>query len=138
MRLAKAFLDSNIFFYAKVMDRRYGRACANVIRKVSSGELKASTSALVPVEVSNAMRKFGLAGEIASEVRAMYSLGIEILGIDGPDALEAVEASAKFGVSPYDCLHAVVMRKNGQDTIISADREFDKLGWVKRVDPESI
>ncbi len=136
--MTRFFIDSNVFFYAKIMDAHYGTACARIIRRISSGALEASTSALVPVEVANAMRKFGLAGEIAAEVRALYSLGIEVLSIDAPDGLEAIEASGKFGISPYDCLHAIVMKRNGLREIISADREFDKLDWVNRTDPSSL
>jgi len=136
--MTEFFIDSNVFFYAKIMDARYGTACARIIRRIASGSLEASTSVLVPVEVANAMRKFGLADEITAEVRALYSLGVEVLTIDAPDALEAVEASGKSGVSPYDCLHAIVMKRNGLRDIISADTDFDKLDWVNRTDPSSL
>lgn len=51
------------------------------------------------------------------------------------------EKQAIFGeanIGPYDCAHAAIMRRNGLKEIISADKEFDKLNWLKRLDPKSI
>ena len=58
----------------------------------------------------------------------MYSL-------DPADALEAAEIYEETGISPYDCVHATVMKKNGLSEIISADKEFKKIRWIKRLDP---
>jgi predicted nucleic acid-binding protein len=41
-------------------------------------------------------------------------------------------------MNPYDCLHAAVMKRMGLDEIISADKEFDKLRWITRIDPKSM
>lgn len=38
----------------------------------------------------------------------------------------------------YDCVHAAVMKKAGVVDIISADRDFDKIDWIKRRDPKLI
>jgi predicted nucleic acid-binding protein len=84
------------------------------------------------------MRKYGLAEDVAIEVRAIFSLGIEIYGIDPTDAQEAAEIFSHANISPYDCLHAAVMKRNGLNEIISADKEFDKLNWITRIDPKSV
>lgn len=120
------------------MDRVFGEPCSRVLRRIASNELEASTSALVPIEVANAMRKYGLSGEAEAEVRAIFSLGIEVFSIEPSDAREAGEILGETHMSPYDCLHAVVMRRNGLNEIISADKDFDRLRWLKRVDPRSI
>lgn len=136
--MPKLYLDSNVFFYAKIMDRVFGKSCSTVLRRVVSNELEASTSVLVPIEVANALRKYGLTKEVADEVRAIFSLGIEIYSIDAADAREAAEIYSESNISPYDCLHAAIMRKNGLKEIISADKDFDRLTWLKRLDPRSM
>jgi uncharacterized protein len=136
--MARRYVDSNVFFYAKILDGVYGKSCSNILRMIASDELKASTSALVPIEVANAMRKYGLSKDVATEIRAIFSLGMEVYGIEAADAQEAAEIFSGAKIGPYDCLHAAVMRRMGLDEIISADKEFDKLDWITRIDPKSI
>ena len=136
--MGKVFVDSNVFFYAKIMDGVFGGACAGILRNLASGTLQGSTSALVPIEVANALRKYGRAKDVAPELRAIHSLGIEIFAIDSADAREAADIYDEAGISPYDCVHAAVMKRNGMNEIVSADREFDKVGWIKRLDPRDI
>ena len=80
--MAKLYVDSNVFFYAKIMDRVFGKPCSEILGDISSGNLQASTSALVPIEVANALRKYGLAKDVVEEVRAIFSLGLEVYAID--------------------------------------------------------
>jgi hypothetical protein len=135
--MARLFIDSNVFFYAKIMDRVFGEPCSEILGSIASGDVQASTSALVPIEVANALRKFGLAKEVADEVRAIFSLGLEVYPIDPTDVRDAAEIYADSGISPYDCVHAATMRRNGIGEIISADREFDRITWLRRLDPVS-
>lgn len=136
--MAKLYVDSNVFFYAKVGDRVFGESCAAVLRRIASKEIEAAASGLVPIEVANALRRYGLAKEVVGEVRAIFSLGIEVLPVEAADVRDAAEIFGEVGVSPYDCLHAATMRKNALSEIISADREFDRIGWLKRLDPRSL
>jgi len=136
--MPRVYLDSNVFFYAKIMDGAFGKSCSNVLRKVASGALEASTSALAAVEVANALRKYGLAKEVTAEVRAIFSLGMEVYHLDATDVREAAEIFVEANIGPYDCAHAAIMRRNGLKEIISADKEFDKIKWLKRLDPRSV
>jgi len=133
----EVYIDSNIFFYAKIMDGVFGKPCSKVIRKIADRNLEASISALVPLEVGNALRKYGLGAKAAEEVRGIFSLGMKVYSIDAVDAQEAMEVFEALGVNPYDCLHSVLMRKNGVRQIVSVDKEFDKIEWLERIDPES-
>jgi hypothetical protein len=133
--MAKLYVDSNVFFYAKIMDGIFGKSCSDILRRIASDDMQASISALVPIEVANALRKYGLGKDVREEVRAIFSMGIEVYPLDPTDAREAAEIYAEAGISPYDCVHAAVMKKYGLNEIISADKEFDKIPWLKRVDP---
>ena len=131
------FIDSNIFFYAKIMDKEYGEDCAKILNTIVRGELKAATSSLGIIELANALRKYGLSNEVTYVVDAVFSLNIPILQVDPLDVRNAMEIFNEFKISPYDCTHAAVMRKAGTNKIISADREFEKITWIKRIDPKS-
>jgi predicted nucleic acid-binding protein len=133
--MAGVYVDSNIFFYARIMDKVYGKSCADAIRRIQSRKIEASASTLVPIEVANAMRKYGLAKEAANEIHAIFALGMEILPVEGTDVQESVGIYRDAGISPYDCLHAAIMRRYGIKEVLSADKDFEKLPWLKRLDP---
>lgn len=42
----------------------------------------------------------------------------------------------KVRISPYDCVHIATMRKLGVFEIITADRDFDKVSEIRRIDPK--
>ncbi|MEM2368036.1 MAG: type II toxin-antitoxin system VapC family toxin [Candidatus Bathyarchaeia archaeon] len=134
--MAIYFIDSNIFFYAKILDREYGDACAKILRKIEGGEIKAVTSTLVIVELANALRKYRLSREVKAVVDAVFSLDIQVFEVDPLDVRIAVQIFDEFRISPYDCVHVAVMKKAGIEEIISADKDFDKINWIRRLDPK--
>jgi len=67
-------IDSNIFFYAKIMDKEYGKACAEILNRIVRGEVDAATSVLVAVELANALRKYGLNNEVKEVIDGLSSL----------------------------------------------------------------
>ncbi len=66
-------------------DKEYGESCVKILRKIERGEIKAATSALVIVELANALRKYGLSREVKAVADAIFSLGIQVLEVDPVD-----------------------------------------------------
>ncbi len=130
------FVDSNVFFYAKIMDAEYGASCAEIIRKVQDGNIVAATSALVTLEVANALQKFGLANEVRDTIDSIFSLRIQVFDVERSDVRNAVVMFHHHRISPYDCVHVSVMRHAGIRIIVSADKDFDKIPGVERRDPK--
>ena len=123
------YLDSNVFFYAKIMDRKYGDACARILGHVAEGKLIAATSTLAVLETANALRKYGRLRDVADEIGAIYSMGLTVHELLNLDVRSAVEVFQESTVSAYDCAHAAVMRRTGLRVILSADgRHF---GWIR-------
>ena len=91
------YIDSNVFFYAKIMDRKYGKACAKILEDIANGKIKACISPLVAVEVANALRKYGIKG-IKDTIDAILSLDIEVHPIDEIIVRMAAEIFDKFGI----------------------------------------
>jgi hypothetical protein len=129
-----AYIDSNVFFCAKILDAKYGEACVSIVKDIAKAKLKAAISVLVILEVANTLRKYGLRDEIKNEVDALYSLNMVVNEVDSAIIRGAIDLSYKTGISPYDCVHAVTMKELGISRIISADKDFDKIG-LGRIDP---
>ncbi len=136
--MPKYYVDSNIFFYAKIMDKKYGPSCSAIVRSIASHQLGATISSLILLEVANALRKYGRPRDVAPEVRAISTLGLETFQMDSSDVREAAEIFDRVAINPYDCLHAAIMKRYDLREIISADKEFDKLQWLKRTDPQQL
>ena len=131
------FIDSNVFFYSKIMDREYGASCAEVLRKVEDDRIHAATSTLVILEVANALRKFGLMKQVKEVVDSIFSLQLLMLEMTSSDVRNASEISQRLNVSPYDCVHVAVMKRMEIRTIISADKEYDRITDIRRKDPRT-
>ncbi len=131
----KVFIDSNIFFYSIIMDKKYGKYCADIIRDVYNGCLRAYISSLILLEVANALRKFRVV-DLPMKIKAVLSLPISLIEIDSKDILDAIDLAGKYNISPYDAAHIIAMRKMEINTIISADKDFDNVEYIKRLDPK--
>ena len=129
------YLDSNIFFYAKIRDRKYGDACAHVLRQLVDGKLSGATSTLALVETSNALRKYGRSGDVPDEVGAIYSLGLTVHELLNVDVRLATELFQETRVNPYDCTHAAIMKRTGLRNILTADGHFKDIPGITRIDP---
>ncbi len=131
------YVDSNIFFYAKIMDPEYGPSCAEVIQSIHDGRTLAATSTLVALEVANALRKFGLGRDVRDTVDSIFSLRMQVVSLEQSDLRNAVNTFHKYLISPYDCAHLAMMRRLGAQVLVSADKDFDKIREIKRRNPKS-
>lgn len=130
------YLDSNIFFYAKIDDRKYGDSCARILTDLTESKITGATSTLALLEVSNALRKYNRPNDVAEEVQAIYSLDILIHELSNLDVRSAAEIFEKSRVSPYDCAHAAIMRRVGLSKILTANKkDFARIKDLTVVDP---
>ena len=130
------FIDSNIFFYSIINDKKYGETCSNIIKSIYNEEIDAAISQLILLEVANALRKYQI-GDISNRLRAIISLPLRIIDLDRMDVIEGIYLSEVYGISPYDATHVVSMRKSGIRLILSADKDFDRVPGIDRIDPLS-
>jgi len=135
MKEKTLYIDSNIFLYAKIMDKKYGPACAKILRKIHERKIKATISTLIILEVANTLRKIGLKNKVYDEIRAILSLPLTIQPLTLPIIHETLKIYKENKISPYDCAHAATMKNLKIKHIISADTDFDKIKWIKRIDP---
>ncbi|MBI2172833.1 MAG: type II toxin-antitoxin system VapC family toxin [Candidatus Aenigmarchaeota archaeon] len=135
------YLDTNVIIYAIENNEKYGKHCKQVLLEVESGKLKAYSSVIVLVECINVLKKLNriLAKEgkkelvIRDNVDAILSLPIVWLDLNFLVIKRASEYD--FDVSGIDCIHIASMEMNSLSKIISADEDFDKVDFAKRIDP---
>jgi hypothetical protein len=131
------YIDSNVFFYAKILDARYGEACAEIVENIAKAELEATASTLVVLETANALVRYGLTNAVKDEIDAICSLGMTLSPVDDIIIRWAGDIFRESGISPSDCVHVATMKKFGVTEILSADKDFDKISGIRRIDPKS-
>ncbi len=102
---------------------------------IAAGSLNAATSSLVLLEVANSMRKYGLLRQVEREIKAILSLPLRLETLEPGDAKRASELFSTYRIGPYDCGHLAIMERIASKIIVSADKEFDKVKVIRRIDP---
>lgn len=135
--MKKYFLDSNIFLRILTADdEKMLLECVQLIEKIKLGQIKIMTSNFVLAEIVwtlGSTYKFDKT-KISDAIKVivnMPSLKID----DNCDTIKALELYSSKSVKYIDALIAsnseIQLKKM---TVISYDKDFDKLG-VKRVEP---
>ena len=131
------FIDTNIPIYAAGREHRYKRSCQRVIMLAAQRPLDFVTSSAVLQEIIH----YYLATQRWSEGRGIFrdfvtTMNGRIEPVHPDDAALAAQlADQGLGVNAQDLVHAAVMRRLGVDRIITADKDFDRIDGIERLDP---
>ena len=132
------YLDTNIIIYAIENHTKYGEACKKVLLDIETNKIKVSSSILVLVEVINVLTKINKVLkdkrlDIKQNVEAILSLPIIWFDLN----FFIIKKASEYGynISGVDYIHLASMYVNGITKIISADEEFDKIEFIKRIAP---
>ena len=135
------YLDTNIIIYAIGKHSEYGKACEKILLDIESGKLKASSSILVLVEVINVLKKINKI--LKKEKKAQLDikrnidaiLSLPIIWLELNFLIIKIASEYDYDVSGVDYIHLSSMELNSIAKIVSADKEFDKIRFVERIDP---
>lgn len=135
------YLDTNIIIYAIANDAKYGAACKRILLDLEGGRLKACASMLVLVETINVLTKINrmpnVAGkaelDILRNIDAILSLPIVWFDLNFPIIKRAAQYA--YHVSGVDYIHIAAMELNSVSEVVSGDKELDRVGAIKRLDP---
>ncbi len=129
-----SYLDTNIWIYAITAHPDYGLPCKRILEDIEHGRLRGAISTQILSEISGVLFKcFGIR-DTTAHLDAVLSYPLEIILVT-PDLIRlGAEYSRDYGISPYDSIHIAVAIRYA-DNILSADKELDKVPFVKRVDP---
>lgn len=126
------FVDANILVYAAV-DGPARATCAAVLAAIARGAADGRTSAAVLEEVWH-LELSGRVGAITGLTAASYDIFAPLVSVtDG--AFRRALTSPGHGLGANDRLHAATCAEAGIGVILTADRGFDRLAGLRRVDP---
>lgn len=128
------FIDANIFLHS-IYSTSQTRRCHAFLRKVESGEQNALTSVMVLDEVLfNLLKRMSI--EDSEQVIGKFiSLPhLQIVAVSKENFLDSL-LFVRQGLDPHDALHAAAMKAQGVSTILSYDKDFDRVKSIKRTEP---
>jgi predicted nucleic acid-binding protein len=132
------FIDTNIPMYAVGAEHPLKAPCLAILEAVARGDLVAITDVEVLQEILQRYTALGQRERAAEVARLFLQIVPDALSITKDTVLLAIELHlAHTALQARDALHAAVMQQHGIDRIISADRHFDALAGVTRIDPLS-
>lgn len=133
------YIDTNIIVYAITDDPTYGKKCINILHDIQIGKIKACASLLVLVELIHVLVKLNRRlpenkrVDVRKNIEAVTSLPLVWLDLH----LLVLERAAEYAyvVEGVDYVHIASMELNMVTTMLSADRELDKIPLFSRIDP---
>ena len=131
------FIDTNTPMYAAGTPHPLRDPCQAIIRAVAEGKLEAVTDAEVLQEILYRYLHIGERekGLMVFDRFRRIMLG-HILPLDEEDVQRARELAEEYPrLSPRDLIHLAVMLRHGLHEIISADRGFDRIREIRRLEP---
>ncbi len=132
----RAFLDTNIFLYAAGTDHPLRASCQDILHWCSRGILEATTNAEVVQEILYVLHRRGEVAGAPALSRHILNLYPNLIAVTHTDMLQACNLLAKYPNLPVrDAVHAATALNNDIQNVISADRHFDQIENLHRVDP---
>lgn len=126
------FVDANVIVYS-VVDGPGRQSCLRVLEAIAAGEARGRTSPAVLEEVWHVVLRH-YPGELGGLLESALQIFAPLLPVTEEDLVGAL-ALADSPLDTNDRLHLGTCMTNEIDTILTADRAFDGVGSVKRVDP---
>jgi len=134
----KYYIDTNIFIYStNPSDSRYSN-CKAIIDKIIAGEIEALTSVETFEEIIHYGQKNKVLEHTIFLCEKLLITNLTVVPFSKDllfPFLKIVKKYLKLKIDSRDLIHVISALENGTDTIISADRDFDKITEIKRIDP---
>jgi predicted nucleic acid-binding protein len=134
--VTRAFLDANVFVYAVGADHEYREPCRAIVKDVRDGRLEGESSVEVIQEAVHILRRKGrsdatvLGREFMAVCHKLHSIERSDLTL----ALELLEKQEELDTR--DGVHAAVALNRRIAVILSADRRFEEISGLERIDPQ--
>jgi predicted nucleic acid-binding protein len=133
---ALQFIDANIPMYAVGADHPLKQPCLAILESVARGERTAVTDVEVLQEILHRYTSLGQRTRSVDVAELFLRVVPDALPVTKEDLLLAMNLHLRHdGLHARDTLHLAVMQRNGISRIISADRHFDGIPGIVRLDP---
>ena len=133
MERPKVYVDSNIFLYMLLGTGEKHAASRSFLKMVKEGKFSAFTAALTYDEVFWKVKQMRSYKDALHASKLFLNLpNLKFLAVNSQTIWMANELQSKYILMPRDAIHAAAAVLHGIQTIISDDRDFDKIKELKR------
>lgn len=132
------FLDANIFMYAAGKPHAYKLPCQHILQAVEIAQLPAATNAEVLQELLYRYHHLHLLDKGVQLCRYILDYPLMVLPVTPADvssALDLMSQNNDTNLPPRDAIHAATMQNNNITRILTADKHFDQITGIQRLDP---
>lgn len=130
------FLDTNILMYAAGAPHPLRDPCRQALQRAVDQRVSLMTDAEVLQEILHRYFAIRRPDAAAAVYRSAVDLCDEVVPITEKDTARALELlRTHAALTPRDAIHVATMEAAGVRRVLSADRDFDVVPSVQRVDP---
>lgn len=130
------FLDANVVMYAGGGAHPLREPCRNALQRAVDRKIPLLTDSEVLQEILYRYFSLREADKAEKAYRATVRLCDEVLPVAEEDTARALELLLRHPrLTPRDAIHVATMERRGIQKLLSADRDFDDLDIVRRIDP---
>ncbi len=137
MRKELAYVDSNVFVYPILYSQEINprvKKANEILISIAKGELLAFTSTLTWDEIVWAVRKFMGKDEALNQGQKLLGfINLQFIEVDENILSQAQGLMNNYNLKPRDSIHIASAINRRLKTIISDDKDFDKVKEVTRV-----
>ncbi|RLD04166.1 MAG: VapC toxin family PIN domain ribonuclease [Chloroflexota bacterium] len=141
MSSESVFLDVNVPMYAAGQPHASKDACAWIMTEIAQGRLAAVIDTEIIQEIMyryEALERFQVAVTMSASLLTLVSTIYPISPADTQLTIQLFHRYASQGIKARDLIHVAVMKNNGLTKVISADKHFDLIDGITRIDPQTL
>lgn len=131
----KLFLDSSYLIYLRYAesDEVFNYVAGFLGEAVKRGEQLLVNMIVIDETTWILTQKYGFPlSEVFELIDRLMSL-IEVIPVNYTEYDVMKKVMMEYGLKPSDAIHVASMNKSGAQHIVSEDKEFDKVPWIKRI-----
>lgn len=131
----KLFLDSSFLIYLRYAESdEVFNYVTGLLRDAIKREERLLINMIVVDETIWILtRKYRIPLSEAFELIDKLMPIVEVIPVDYTEYDVMKGAMMEYGLKPSDAIHVASMKKSGAQHIVSEDKEFDKIPWIKRI-----
>ena len=127
------YLDANFFILLNFDYKDKGEKARQILDQIVKGK-SAVTSVLTLDEVMWVIVKNKQEKELRNIIEEIYSIkNLVIKDVSNSIPLIALDIMERNKLRPRDAFHLAVMKVLGINTLVSDDKDFDKIQGIKRI-----
>lgn len=135
MRPLKIFLDSSYLIYLRYAesDKVFNYVTNFLLEAVNQEKRLMVNMIVIDETVWILSRKLKIPLSETFELTDGLMPFLEVIPINYSDYSVMKRIMMDYGLKPSDALHTASMKKAGIEHIVSEDKDFDKILWIKRI-----